>query len=69
MPHRAPRRPRPPLDQAKLEELALSYVGRFATTRAKLASYLGAQAARARLGEDRPPPDIDALVERHVRSG
>lgn len=29
-----------PLDAAKLEALALAYVGRYATTRAKLASYL-----------------------------
>ena len=31
-----PRRAVPPLDEKKLQELALSYVGRFATTRAKL---------------------------------
>jgi regulatory protein len=35
-----PRRPSPPLDESKLNELALHYVGRFATTRAKLRSYL-----------------------------
>ena len=37
---RKPRKPRPPLNAAKLEELALGYVGRFATSRAKLLSYL-----------------------------
>lgn len=69
MPHRAPRRPRPPLDQARLEELALSYVGRFATTRAKLATYLGRKLRERGWVEDRPPPDIGSLVERHARSG
>ena len=34
------RKPRPPLNSEKLNELALAYVGRFATTRAKLRSYL-----------------------------
>jgi regulatory protein len=37
---RPPRRPRPPLDEAALKELALAYVARFATSRAKLAQYL-----------------------------
>lgn len=36
----SPRRPRPPLDEAKLSDLALHYVGRFATSRAKLVTYL-----------------------------
>ena len=40
MARRTDRRPRPPLEQEKLSELALSYVGRFATSRAKLATYL-----------------------------
>jgi regulatory protein len=34
------RKQRPPLDQVKLQELALRYVERFATTRAKLHDYL-----------------------------
>lgn len=37
---RTPRRPRPPLDEAALKELALAYVARFATSRARLAQYL-----------------------------
>jgi regulatory protein len=36
-----PRRALPPLDQAALQELALRYVGKYATTRAKLRAYLG----------------------------
>ena len=35
-----PHKPRPPLDEEGLERLALFYAGRYATTRAKLASYL-----------------------------
>lgn len=34
------KRPPPPLDAAKLTELALAYVARFATSRAKLEAYL-----------------------------
>ena len=33
-------KPRPPLDQEGLERLALFYAGRYATTRAKLRTYL-----------------------------
>lgn len=65
---RRPRRPRPPLNPEKLEELALSYVGRFATTRAKLRSYLGRK-VRERGWEPHTPPDFEALAERYSRSG
>ena len=44
---------RPPLDAAALRDLALRYVGRYATSEAKLRRYLGAQAVRARLGRRR----------------
>jgi regulatory protein len=53
----------PPLDGARLEALALAYVGRYATTRAKLAAYLRRKLAKAGWAGDDPPP-IDALVER-----
>lgn len=49
------RRPPPPLDAAALERLALRYVERFATTRGKLADYLGRK-IRER-GWDGPPAD------------
>ncbi|MEO6434011.1 MAG: RecX family transcriptional regulator [Sphingomicrobium sp.] len=65
---RTPRKPRPPLDQTRLEELALAYVGRFATTRSKLAAYLGRK-LRERGWREGPGPDLEALVERHARSG
>ncbi len=54
--------PRPPLTRATLERLALHYVERYATTRAKLATYL--QRKIRERGWDGDRPDIDALVER-----
>lgn len=62
------RKPRPPLDQAKLNELALSYVGRFATTRSKLASYLQRK-LRERGWSGAGDANVPALVERFERSG
>ena len=62
------RKPRPPLDAAKLDELALSYVGRFATSSAKLKSYLARKLReRGWAGSDAPP--LDALAERLTRLG
>lgn len=57
------RRPRPPLDSAKLGELALAYVSRFATTRAKLASYMRRKIAERGWAEEGPAA-IDPIVER-----
>jgi regulatory protein len=62
------RKPRPPLNPEKLNELALSYVGRFGTTRAKLCSYL-ARKVRERGWDDSAPPDLDAIAERFAASG
>lgn len=63
VPGRSPKPPRPPLDEAKLEGLALHYVGRYATTRAKLAAYLRRKlAARGWAGEREPP--VEAIVAR-----
>lgn len=66
-PGAGPRAPRP-LDEGGLEALALRYVGRYATTRAKLRSYL-----RRKLGErgwdGATPPAPDALVERFAGLG
>lgn len=56
------RRPPPPLDAAALDRMALRYVERYATTRAKLAAYL-ARKVRER-GWDGPAADIPALVAR-----
>ncbi|MEO5612094.1 MAG: RecX family transcriptional regulator [Sphingomicrobium sp.] len=62
------RKPRPPLDAAKLSELALAYVGRFATTRAKLKTYL-ARKVRERGWGDGPAVDLEALAERFAAQG
>ena len=62
------RKPRPPLDTAKLEELAISYVGRFATSRAKLTAYLARKLRERGWAGDGEPP-IDALADRLTRLG
>ena len=59
---------RPPLDAAALEERALAYAGRYATTRAKLAFYL-ARKVRERGWEGEGAPPIDELVERMAALG
>jgi regulatory protein len=61
-------RPRPPLDAERLERLALHYVGRYATTRAKLLAYLHRKIAERGWAEpDGPAPD--RLVERLAALG
>jgi len=65
---RSGRRPRPPLDPAKLDELALAYVGRFATSRAKLTNYLARKLRERGWGGERDP-DIPAVAERLARLG
>ncbi len=63
-----PRKPRPALDTARLEELALSYVGRFATSRAKLITYLKRKLHERGWDAEGDPP-LDALADRLVRLG
>lgn len=62
------RKERPPLDDSALDELALRYVGRFATTRAKLVSYL-ARKVRQRGWGDGERPDLAAIAEKLARLG
>lgn len=62
------RRNPPPLTAARLEELALAYVARFATTQAKLRSYLQRK-LRERGWDDEGSPPIDSLVSRYVELG
>ena len=58
----------PPLTAAKLEEMALRYVGRFATSRAKLHAYLQRKLReRGWSGEGAPP--LGALADKCVRLG
>lgn len=53
-----------PLDAASLERLALRYVERFATSRAKLSRYLGRKLRERGWHEESGEPPIAALVER-----
>ncbi len=64
---RTSRNPRP-LNAQKLRELALAYVARFATTRAKLEAYL-VRKVRERGWEDEAQPDIAQLAERFEEAG
>ena len=62
------RKPPVPLDSAALRELALTYVGRFATSRARLARYLERKLReRGWGGED--GPEVEALVARFAELG
>jgi len=62
------RRPRPPLDASRLNELALGYVGRFSTTRAKLRFYL-ARKVRERGWAGQEQPDFAAIADRFAAQG
>lgn len=62
------KRPAPPLDAAALERLALRYVERFQTTRAKLVRYL-TEKVRARGWAGDRPPDPAGLAERFADLG
>ena len=65
---RKARKERPPLTPDTLGELALNYVGRFATTRAKLVTYL-----RRKVGErgwgDIHGPDLEAIASSFAERG
>lgn len=63
-----PRKARPPLDQGRLERLALHYAGRYATTRAKLAAYLVRKIGERGWAGERDPA-VDDLVERFATLG
>ena len=62
------RRAFPPLDEGKLNELALRYVGRFATTRAKLRNYL-ARKVRERGWSGAREPDFYAITTQLAERG
>lgn len=68
MSRKAPRKPRPPLDKERLNELALFYVGRYATTRAKLATFLNRK-IRERGWEGPGDPGVERLIERFSEAG
>lgn len=62
------RAPRPPLDVDALERLATSYVGRYATTRARLAQYLQRK-VRERGWDGPAAPDLAGLAQRFADAG
>jgi regulatory protein len=65
---RPQKRARPPLDAGALERLALHYVGRYATSRAKLADYLRRKIGeRGWEGESAAP--VEAIVRRFAELG
>lgn len=68
MASRQPRQPRPPLNAAKLEEMALNYAGRFATSRSKLLTYLRRK-LRERGWDGTGDPPIEQLADRLVELG
>ena len=57
-----------PLDAASLEEAALNYVGRYATTRARLAAYLRRKVRERGWGGEGEPP-IDPISGRIAELG
>jgi regulatory protein len=63
-----PRNPRLPLDAEGLERLGLAYAGRYATTRAKLESYLRRKVRERGWAEDGEPP-FERLVARFAEFG
>ena len=63
-----PKRPRPSLDSDRLREIALHYVGRYATSRAKLLAYLDRK-LRERGWDGDTAPDPQGLVERFAELG
>lgn len=62
------RNERPPLDARTLEQAALAYAGRYATTQAKLRAYL-VRKVRERGWEGPGEPGLDALVSRMAALG
>lgn len=64
---RADKKPRPPLDAESLGRLAIHYVGRYATTRAKLRAYLLRKLKER--GWTGPGPEVERLVERLAELG
>ncbi len=67
-PSSSQRRKARPLDPARLEELALAYVARFATSAGKLEAYINRK-LRERGWDADQPPDTAALVARFVAAG
>jgi regulatory protein len=63
-----PRRAPPPLREASLQELAIRYAGKYATTRAKLRDYLSRK-LRERGWAGEREPGLEALADRFAELG
>lgn len=66
--NRRERKPQRPLDAARLNEMALAYVARFATSAGKLSDYLKRK-LRERGWEGEGEADLHAIVSRFVELG
>jgi regulatory protein len=66
--HADTRRVPPPLNAQRLQELALRYVGKYATTRARLRAYLSRK-LRERGWDGAREPDLEALASRFGELG
>ena len=65
---RSDKKPPPPLNDERMRQLALHYVGKYATTQAKLAGYL-ARKLRERGWDDARPADIAVLTDQFTQLG
>ena len=63
------RRTPKPLDRARLQELALRYVARFATSSGKLQAYLQRKIRERGWEDSSGPPEVGQLVTRFVEKG
>ena len=61
--------PPKPLNPVKLRDLALHYVGKYATSRAKLATYLTRKIRERGWVEGAEAPDVEAMIEDFTRLG
>ena len=66
---RRERRPPPPLDPATLDAIAVRYLERFQTSRARLVRLLGQKLRQRGWQEGLPPPDVEAVADRMVALG
>ena len=66
---RKERKPPKPLDPAALQAIAVRYVERFQTTRARLLRLLQQKIRHRGWEEGLPPPDIEAIADRMVELG
>lgn len=66
---RKERKPPPPLDPAALQAIAVRYVERFQTTRARLLRLLQQKIRQRGWEGGLPPPDIEAIADQMVELG